>query len=187
MRGRKPKPIALRKLEGNPGKRPLGKKPRNDRPKSKVAEISAAEAKGREKNRKKGGETNYTKGAGLKGQKDIPACPFWLKKAAKNEWHRIVPVLARLGLLSTIDRAALAGYCQAYARWSELEKTLEKYGMVYKSKNGIIAYPQVYIAQKYLQICKQFCVEFGMTPSARGRMTFGGGDEKEDEFEKILD
>ena len=31
IRGRKPKPVALRKLEGNPGKRPLAKRGANSR------------------------------------------------------------------------------------------------------------------------------------------------------------
>jgi P27 family predicted phage terminase small subunit len=92
-----------------------------------------------------------------------------------------------MGILTVIDRTALAGYCQSYARYVEAEQAVEKYGILLETDNGLLASPRVAVSQKYLQICKAFCVEFGMTPSARGRMTFGAGDEKEDDFEKTLD
>ena len=169
--------MALRRLEGNPGKRPLGKK--NNRPKLGVANQNNKSSKDK--------KTNYGKGKGVKGMKDIPACPHWLKKVAKNEWRRVVPVLSRLGLLSTIDRVALAGYCQAYARWEQAEKVID-HGMIYHTKNGVQAIPQVFIAQKYLQICKSLCAEFGMTPSSRGRMMLDKDSEKpKGGFEETLD
>lgn len=169
--------MGIKRLEGNPGKRRL--KPVNNRPNLGVAT--------RKKDRRPKGRTNYTNGTGLKGLKDTPACPHWLCKVAKNEWKRVVPVLSRLGLLKSVDRAALAGYCQAYARWEQAERVLDK-GMIYQSKNGVQAIPQVFIAQKYLQICKAFCAEFGMTPSSRGRMFMGGEEDPEKEKDKnILD
>ena len=45
-----------------------------------------------------------------------PTQPDWLLREAKAEWRRVVPELERMGLLTTVDRAALATYCQAWAR-----------------------------------------------------------------------
>lgn len=44
-------------------------------------------------------------------------------------------------------------------------------------------------AQRYLEICKAMCLEFGMTPSSRGRMLLPNEENKDgkDEFEKLLD
>jgi P27 family predicted phage terminase small subunit len=59
-----------------------------------------------------------------------PRMPAWLSKRAKAEWRRIVPELTNLGLLTRIDLAALAAYCQAYAELEEATRTLDKEGRV---------------------------------------------------------
>ena len=46
---------------------------------------------------------------------EIPGCPKHLLPEAKKEWRRIAPELQSLGLISKLDRTALALYCQAYA------------------------------------------------------------------------
>ena len=46
---------------------------------------------------------------------EIPGCPKHLLPEAKKEWRRIAPELQNLGLISKLDRTALALYCQAYA------------------------------------------------------------------------
>jgi P27 family predicted phage terminase small subunit len=79
--------------------------------------------------------------------------------------------LEAIGVLTQIDAAAFAGYCQAYARWKEAEEFLSKHGTIFKTPSGYIQQvPQVSIAQTYLKIMKDFCSEFGLTPSARSRI-----------------
>ncbi len=82
MAGRKPKPTALKKLEGNPGKRKLNTK-------EPVPE------------------------------KGMPDCPKWLLPEAREEWKRLCQKLSEMGVLTEIDMAAFAAYCQSYARWKE--------------------------------------------------------------------
>ena len=76
QRGRKPKPTAIKELEGNPGKRPL-----ND--------------------------------AEPKPAKKAPPCPKWLEPEAKKEWRRLSKQLEQIGVLTEVDQAAFASYCQA--------------------------------------------------------------------------
>jgi phage terminase small subunit len=57
---------------------------------------------------------------------EIPGCPKHLLPEARKEWKRITPKLQELGLVSQIDRAALALYCQAYARWVWCEEQLSR-------------------------------------------------------------
>ena len=90
QRGRKPKPTAVKVLEGNPGKRGL----------------NAGEPK---------------------PEKKAPRCPAWLEAEAKKEWKRMAKQMERLGILTEIDMAAFAGYCQAYARWKEAEEYKDEY------------------------------------------------------------
>jgi len=163
MRGRKPKPAELKRIEGNPGKRRL---PRV------LIEEGVGSPRGA---MRKGGVPN------------APLCPAWLNPSAKSEWHRVAPVLKRLGILHTTDRAALAGYCQAWARWRQAEKGLDV-GLIIRTEHGAAQNPNAAVAVRYLEICRKFCVEFGMTPSSRGRMLIGDKekDATEDPLEAIL-
>lgn len=45
----------------------------------------------------------------------IPEAPVELSPAARAEWDRLAAELAALGMLTNLDRAALAAYCGAYA------------------------------------------------------------------------
>ena len=117
-----------------------------------------------------------------------PSCPKWLEDDAKKEWRRLAKQMEQLGILTEVDMAAFAGYCQAYARWKEAEEFLTKHGTIFKTPSGYIQQvPQVSIAQTYLKIMKDFCSEFGLTPSARSRI-HAAVDKKDtdDEMEQLL-
>lgn len=125
-----------------------------------------------------------------------PECPDWLLDEAKEEWNRLAPELERLGLLTIIDKAAFAGYCQSYAKWKAAEEFIKKNGTTYRipktDKNGkvisvyIAAFPEVVIANQSLKQIKAFAVEFGLAPSSRGRICLPS-EILDDEFEKLLD
>lgn len=100
----------------------------------------------------------------------VPTPPTHVRGEALKEWKRIAPELEKLGLISKIDRAALAAYCVAYARWCEAEKELKK-GLIVVSPNGYpIPSPYVSIANRALKQIREFATEFGMTPSSRSRV-----------------
>nr|DAT96168.1 MAG TPA: terminase small subunit [Caudoviricetes sp.] len=151
QRGRKPKPTALKMLEGNPGGRPLN-------------------------------EAEPTP------QKKAPRCPPWLEDEAKREWKRMAKVLEQMGLLTEMDMAAFAGYCQAYARWKEAEEFLTQHGSMVRTPNGYLQQvPQVSIAQTNMKIMLKFCEQFGLTPSARSRIVGGeGAANPADDMELLL-
>lgn len=109
----------------------------------------------------------------------VPSPPSILYGDAKLEWRRVARSLAEMGVLSSIDRAALAAYCQAYGVWLQAErhiKTLadsgDKYGgLLTKTTNGnVIQNPLVGIANKARADMVRFAAEFGMTPSGRSRV-----------------
>lgn len=120
-------------------------------------------------------------------RQERPTCPRWLMLEAKREWRRIVPELGRLGLLTIIDRAALAAYCQAYACWRQAEEDLARLkSTVVATPSGYIQQlPQVTISQKERMIMHRFLVEFGLTPASRSRLSV---PQKVDdsEFERML-
>ena len=55
----------------------------------------------------------------------VPTCPAHLMPTAKTEWKRLARYLHDLGVISELDRAALAAYCQAYGRWVEAREEAE--------------------------------------------------------------
>ena len=149
-RGRKPKPTALKVLEGNPGKRPLNE----NEPKPR---------------------------------KRAPKCPAWLEVEAKKEWRRTAKQLEQLGILTEVDMAAFAGYCQAYARWKDAEEFITKHGTIVKTPSGYWQQvPQVSIAQTYLKIMNKFCEQFGLTPSSRSRIASDSKGANEDDPMELL-
>ena len=76
-----------------------------------------------------------------------------------------------MGVLTKIDRAALAAYCQTYARWREAEDLLVEKGPLYRTQsNNIIQSPLVGIANRALDLMHKYLTEFGLTPSSRTRI-----------------
>jgi P27 family predicted phage terminase small subunit len=120
-----------------------------------------------------------------------PTCPRHLNKGARAEWKRISAELSASGLLTNVDRAALAAYCSSYARWAEAEENVQKFGTVIKSpKSGFpIQNPYVGVANTALEQMRRWAVEFGMTPSSRSRIhveNSGGSGGNEDAFTNFM-
>ena len=105
-----------------------------------------------------------------------PRCPEWLSVHAKRVWHRLVPELKAMRVLTYIDGDALTAYCQTYARWQAAEEFIQKHGEAYplRDEQGRIRcmqqFPQVAIARNLILVLRAYQQEFGMTPSARSRV-----------------
>jgi P27 family predicted phage terminase small subunit len=89
-------------------------------------------------------------------------------------------------MLTGLDRAALAAYCQAYGRWITAERALGEMakrdqltaGLLVKTTNGnAIQNPLVGTANKAMSDMVRYAAEFGMTPSARSRINAEGQQE----------
>jgi P27 family predicted phage terminase small subunit len=101
----------------------------------------------------------------------LPVCPPHLQGEARKEWRRLGKKLVACGLLTEIDGTALALYCQAWARWTEAEANLLRYGTVIKAPSGYpMASPYLSIANTAMTQMTRLLVEFGMTPSSRSRV-----------------
>jgi len=135
MRGRKPKPTALKISQGNPGRRPLNTR----EPHPEVG---------------------------------IPERPAHLGPEACAEWDRVTAILQVLGIITKIDRAALAAYCVAFARWVEAEQKLKEQGLVVRApQTGYpMQNPYLSIANTAMTQMIRLAAEFGMTPSSRSRL-----------------
>ncbi|MDD2728312.1 phage terminase small subunit P27 family [Malikia sp.] len=143
--------------------------------------------------------------AGVNPRIEIPTVPRHLGPEARKEWKRITPLLEELGLISGLDRTALALYCQAVGRLAELEtafngqvaRLVEQEGIdyadaVYRASHAITpsGYAQqsvmVQLIKSHREQVNRYLMHFGLSPAARGRVqasnyvqpTLPGIDEK---------
>ena len=136
-RGRKPKPTAIRRADGNPGKRGYNS-----------AEPVVPEGE-------------FT-------------CPDHLMPAAQAEWRRLAGVLQEMGVVTQVDRAALAAYCQAWGRWVEAEEKLRETPLLLKAPSGYVQQnPWLSVANKQLELMGRYMTELGLTPASRSRVAAG--------------
>jgi P27 family predicted phage terminase small subunit len=118
----------------------------------------------------------------------VPTCPRHLSAEAKREWRRVTPLLDTLGLLTEIDRAALAMYCEAWNRWVDAEEALKEYGVMVKSPNGFpMQSPYLAVANKAMEQMRALLAEFGMSPASRTRISVDNFFEDDSEMAALLD
>lgn len=118
---------------------------------------------------------------------EVPSCPAHLGTAARTEWRRITPLLVTSGLLTQLDRAAIAAYCQAWGEWALLEGRVKQLWQAAAATgaSGVdvlidvtpSGYKQVSaLAQardRALDRMLRFAKEFGLTPASRIQSTAG--------------
>jgi P27 family predicted phage terminase small subunit len=111
----------------------------------------------------------------------VPKCPEFLQGDARAEWFRISKHLEPLGLVSEIDRGALAGYCAAWGdfAWSERRIAELNSGSIDGEAGRISAtqsgFKQVnvvmQIRNRALELMGKFLAEFGMSPASRSKVS----------------
>ena len=125
---------------------------------------------------------------GINPKIEVPSAPKHLGQEARKEWKRITPLLLDLGLISGLDRAALALYCQAVGRLSELETAFNgqvdllatagaSYAdAVYQASHSVTpsGYAQqsviVQLIKSHREQVNRYLMHFGLSPAARGRV-----------------
>ncbi len=88
-----------------------------------------------------------------------------------SPWKRIAGVLYDMGVITKIDRAVLAGYCQAYGRWVEAERKLREGPTLIKTPSGYVQQsPWLGISHKNQELMGRYMAELGLTPASRSRI-----------------
>lgn len=139
--------------------------------------------------------------------KGKPRRPRHLSAAAKRVWARVVRVLDDMGVLTTADGSQVERYCVMFVRWRECEAFIAKHGISYpvkaaaddaktymghlpESGEAVVdfrEYPQLRESHRLDKALKQIEASFGLTPSARSRITVGGKEERTlDPLEQLL-
>lgn len=117
-----------------------------------------------------------------------PPCPPHIQGEARREWNRITRQLVDLGVLTQVDRAALAAYCQCWERWVQAEAEMRQpdFRMITTTDNGYpVVSPWLNVANNAMKQMLRYLTEFGMTPSSRSRVTVAAPEET-DPYEEFL-
>ncbi len=120
-----------------------------------------------------------------------PEPPEHLTGAARLEWERVIRETVQLGIMSNLDRAPLAAYCQAYGRWVAAEAALARMaekdavteGLIIRTKAGnVIHNPLVGAANKAMADMVRYAAEFGFTPSSRSQVSAVDAPDEDNPF-----
>lgn len=120
----------------------------------------------------------------------LPQLPKHMSAEAHKEWKRITPLLLELNLLTQIDRAALELYCRAYGRLQQVEHALTAKqdqllaqdldptdALVQPTPTGFLRESALSkLAADLSQQVDRYLASFGMSPSARSRVTASRND-----------
>lgn len=143
-----------------------------------------------------GGRTPTTDSGGRKLKpppafvRKAPAPPTWLDREARAEWKRVVPELERLKLLKGGARSSLATYCLMWSLYVDAVRDRHARGVTVEvtiiRKDGTEVHkreknPSVAVELAASQQLRQWCAEFGLTPTAEGRLSIPEGDDGEEE------
>jgi P27 family predicted phage terminase small subunit len=94
-----------------------------------------------------------------------------------------------MGVLTLVDRAALAAYCQAYGRWVEAEEKLKETPVMLKTPSGYVQQsPWLSVSNKQLELMGRYMAELGITPASRSRVVPSGAaaNDEATKIERII-
>lgn len=122
---------------------------------------------------------------GVQPEVAVPDVPAHLSLDARKEWRRITVELEAVGLISRLDRAALAIYCQTWGRLMLAERALaakqkqakdaglDEAEAVFtqQTPTGFMRESALFrVVGKLQQDCDRYLASFGMSPSSRSRV-----------------
>ena len=168
-RGRKPKPTALKVLEGNPGKRKVNRK----EPKPGKARV--------------GMPAEFLVTRALPGENTKGFQPPVAGEEAAKAFRRLRSELEKLNLLTVIDIELLSAYCEAYGLWKESTAMVNRLGIITTTANGnYIQNPFLAIVNKQALMMAKIASEFGFSPSSRSRLEVPDAGQNDDPLQQLL-
>ncbi|NCC85874.1 MAG: phage terminase small subunit P27 family, partial [Clostridia bacterium] len=87
--------------------------------------------------------------------------------------------------------AALAAYCQSYAKWKAADEVVKAQGLTYElydeagNVRCVMQRPEIGISNQCLKQIKTFCSVFGMEPSARAKIELPNSQQSNADAEFI--
>lgn len=117
----------------------------------------------------------------------VPTAPRWLSAGARREYRRLGKLLLGAGLMTEIDGVALAMMCEALDVYQRAKAALGEEGVIITSDRGnVYQHPAVGVMGSARADVLRWAREFGMTPSARSRISVDGPGAEEPSLADML-
>lgn len=111
------------------------------------------------------------------GNEQLEKVPEWLiDDIARKEWKRLVKEFNKKSMISNLDYNNLGAYCNAFSKYTELEKKIGKKFTIGKETN-----PLIHLEMKYSDEMKKYGGLLGLTIESRlkiGSVIVGNDEEK---------
>jgi P27 family predicted phage terminase small subunit len=114
-----------------------------------------------------------------------PDPPAFLQPYALEKWSEVAPSLVAVELLSNLDGAVLAAFCEAYGRFRLATEKLADAAkadpasaslLVTMPSGAVVQNPLIGIANAAAKLMVSYAAELGMTPSARAGIELADRD-----------
>lgn len=124
-----------------------------------------------------------------KAAERTPNVPAWLDGDAKAIWREHARDLWEVGLLTQIDREALAVLCETTALYRTAVEMIRAQGVVWTSPETGYTQQSAWatVRNQTLSKMQSLWAEFGMTPASRTRIEVEKPEKEEDELTKLLE
>lgn len=97
-----------------------------------------------------------------------PDPPDWLTDPGREEWSHVAPELHRLGLIASIDHAALAAWCEAVGEFRWATEVIAREGLTRTTDKGSeIQHAAVGIRHRAWESMARYAQRFGFSPADR--------------------
>lgn len=107
-----------------------------------------------------------------------PYAPKAMSEEGRTFWKRLIPLLDEMGVLSRIDAGALGRYCELLAAWWKINEVVKAGGPLHvvldekgKPTGEVETRKQVESLLTISDRLLKMEIQFGLTPSARARLT----------------
>lgn len=107
----------------------------------------------------------------------VPSPPPWLPATAMDTWNELIAAVGPMRVLTDADAIALGQLASYLTRWKHATAQLDRLGDVLPIKDaagaviGFKRSPYVAMQLEYGLMIRRMMQEFGLTPSARSRLT----------------
>lgn len=115
-----------------------------------------------------------------------PVPPPTLTAAAVPHWESLVAALMSLGVLTECDQVALAQFAEDLAEIEACDHELSERGLVISDDKKSFVNPLVRIRNEAKDRVLRYLKEFGLTPSARTRVSAKPREEPKDDKARFL-
>lgn len=106
--------------------------------------------------------------------------PKWMGEDAREEWLRVMPILASRRILSAADLGGLENYCIAIGTAREAERLIQQYGLVTTTDGSLKRNPAVGIQSEAIKTARLIGAEMGLTPVSRSRPAIRDDEDDDD-------